>query len=59
MVSADPRWYVLGFLDEELVSRVGILVRTITVDKESPQISGVCTVVAEPAHRGLGAAAAD
>jgi hypothetical protein len=35
MVYAEPRWYVLGFLEGELVSRVGILQRTISV-RERP-----------------------
>lgn len=55
MVYADPQWYVLGFLGRELVSRVGILRRTISVGEKPLHIGGICTVVTELAYcrRGI------
>jgi GNAT superfamily N-acetyltransferase len=54
MVYAEPQWYVLGFLDAELVSRVAVLARTITVAGAPLPIGGISFIVTEPAYRGRG-----
>lgn len=56
MIYAEPQWYVLGFLEGELVSRVGILRRTVSVGEKPLHIGGVCTIVTEPEYRGRGIA---
>jgi aminoglycoside 2'-N-acetyltransferase I len=56
LVYAEPGWYVLGFLEEMLVARVGVLERTITLAKKPLRIGGVCSVVTEPEYRHRGIA---
>lgn len=54
MVYAEPQWYILGFLGAELVSRVAVLSRTITVGGAPLAVGGISFIVTEPAHRGRG-----
>ncbi|UCG12542.1 MAG: GNAT family N-acetyltransferase [Deltaproteobacteria bacterium] len=58
LIYAYPRWHVMGILDGGLISRVGILKRTISVGQELLQVSGICGVVTAPEHRGRGIASA-
>jgi GNAT superfamily N-acetyltransferase len=54
LVYAQPEWFALGFLKRRLVSRVGILQRTISVDGSRFSIGGISFVVTEPDYRGRG-----
>ena len=49
-----PSWHTMGILDGNLVGRVGILKRTISLGKELIQLGGVCGVVTAPEFRGRG-----
>jgi len=56
MLYAEPQWYVIGFVDHVLASRVGVLQRTASVGDRPLHIGGICTVVTEPEYRGRGIA---
>ena len=56
MVYAEPQWYVMGFVKEELASRVGILQRTVLINDVPALIGGICAIVTEPKYRGRGIA---
>ena len=58
MVYADPEWYILGYLSGELMTHVGVLRRTIRVERTPLMIAGVCFLVTEPEKRGRGYASA-
>ncbi|HKY53773.1 MAG TPA: GNAT family N-acetyltransferase [Anaerolineales bacterium] len=51
---ASPRWSVLVWDGEELVSRVGLLVRNAFHDGTSKRIGGIGGVATHPASQGKG-----
>ncbi len=51
-----PQWYVMGCIGDQLVSRVAMLERTITVGGVYLRIGGVTGVVTEPGWRRRGIA---
>jgi GNAT superfamily N-acetyltransferase len=54
MVYALPEWYLLGFLGGKPVSQLGVLQRTITINRKPLQIAGVGFLITEPEYRGRG-----
>jgi GNAT superfamily N-acetyltransferase len=54
MVYAVPQWYVIGYLQGEPVTHVGILQRTVTIDQEPLLIAGIGFLITEPENRGRG-----
>jgi GNAT superfamily N-acetyltransferase len=56
LVYAEPRWYVLGMFEGELIGRVGVLSRTISVGGAPVAVGGITGVVTEPDYRGRGVA---
>ncbi len=54
MVYASPQWYLIGHLEGESVTQVGILQRTITVDNRPLLIAGISFLITEPPYRGKG-----
>jgi predicted acetyltransferase len=54
MVYSIPQWYLLGYLQDELVAQVGILQRTITISNKPLLIAGISFLVTEPQRRGRG-----
>ena len=53
---AKPQWSVLLWEDEELLSRVGLLVRDVFHDGAPKRIGGIGGVVTHPAKQGQGLA---
>jgi len=58
IVYSDPDWFVMGFLGSELVSRVGILKRVISVNEDIVVVGGVSGVTTLPEYRRRGYARA-
>jgi predicted acetyltransferase len=54
MIYAEPQWYIFGYLDEGLVTQVGVLQRTITIGQNPLLIGGIGFLITEPEHRGRG-----
>ncbi len=54
MVYAIPERHILGSLNGEPVTHVGILQRTITIEQKPLLIAGVSFLITEPEHRGKG-----
>jgi GNAT superfamily N-acetyltransferase len=54
MIYAEPQWYIFGYLDEGLVTQVGVLQRTITIGQNPLLIGGISFLITEPEHRGRG-----
>jgi aminoglycoside 2'-N-acetyltransferase I len=53
---ASPQWSVLLWDDEELVSRVGLLIREIVSNGETKSIGGIGGVMTHPEKQGQGLA---
>lgn len=58
LIYALPGWHAMGMLDGNLVGRVGILERTISVGQELLRVGGICGVVTAPGYRDRGIASA-
>jgi GNAT superfamily N-acetyltransferase len=58
LIYAGAHWYAMGILDGNLIGRVGILERTISVGQELLRVGGICGVVTVPEYRGRGVAGA-
>lgn len=54
MVYSNPQWYLLGYLQDELVVQVGVLQRTITISNKPLLLAGISFLITEPQHRGKG-----
>jgi len=54
MVYSNPQWYLLGYLQHELVVQVGVLQRTISISNRPLLIAGIGFLITEPQHRGKG-----
>ena len=54
MVYSIPQWYIIGYLQDELVAQVGVLQRTITISNKPLLIAGIGFLITEPRHRGRG-----
>ncbi len=54
MIYAAPQWHIIGHLRDELVTRAGILQRTITVDNRPILIAGIGFLITEPPYRSRG-----
>jgi GNAT superfamily N-acetyltransferase len=50
----ETPWRVLLWEDDQLVSHVGILERTIDVGGQSVHVAGIRSVMTRPTHRGKG-----
>jgi hypothetical protein len=55
---AAPQWSVLLWEQDELVTRVGLLVRDILEDGTAKRIGGIGGVMTHPARQGQGSASA-
>jgi GNAT superfamily N-acetyltransferase len=51
---SDPDWFVMGFVGDVLVSRIGILRRVVTVGDDVVVVGGVSGVTTQPEHRHRG-----
>lgn len=51
---SDPDWFVMGFVSDFLVSRVGILRRVVTVGEDVVVVGGISGVTTLPEHRHRG-----
>jgi GNAT superfamily N-acetyltransferase len=58
LLYAASHWYAMGLLDGNLVGRVGILKREISVGQELLRVGGICGVVTAPEFRDRGIAGA-
>jgi GNAT superfamily N-acetyltransferase len=54
VVFSDSDWFVMGFLDDNLVSRVGIVKRVVSVNEDVVVVGGIGGVVTRPEHRKRG-----
>ena len=54
LVYATPHWYVVGWVGDELVGRVGVLERVISVNGIPLHVGGITGVVTEPDYRMRG-----
>lgn len=52
MIYAMPEWYLLGYFQDEPVTQVGVLQRTITINQKPLLIAGVSFLITEPGNRG-------
>ena len=51
---AEPDWYLLAYIEKDLVGRIGILKRTILVDGEEWHVGGISGVIVRKAWRSHG-----
>jgi GNAT superfamily N-acetyltransferase len=58
LIYAHAHWCTMGIFDGNLVGRIGILQRTISVGQELLLVAGICGVVTVPEYRGRGIASA-
>jgi GNAT superfamily N-acetyltransferase len=54
VVFSDSDWFVMGFLGDKLVSRVGIVKRVVSIDEDVAIIGGVGGVVTRHGYRKRG-----
>jgi len=57
-VWSEPTWVFLAKVDEDIVSYLNIVDRTVTADDKPQHFFGLNNVITEPAHRGNGYATA-
>ena len=53
-VYSDPDWFVMGLIDDTVVSRVGILKRVVSAGDEVVVVGGISGVTTLPEYRGHG-----
>jgi predicted acetyltransferase len=58
LIYVDAHWCTMGIFDGNLVGRIGILQRTISVGQELIPVAGICGVVTVPEFRDRGIASA-
>jgi GNAT superfamily N-acetyltransferase len=54
VIYSDSDWFVMGFVESELVSRVGILRRAVTVKDDVLVVGGISGLTTLPQHRRRG-----